>query len=182
MEYSKQHVYFHLTQLCSISSETSIFCAASVGRDDLVPVAKSVLRPEEVSDGSPALRAIYVFPAEFKSEKPTSAPLQSKVGSSNHLNLSAAVYPSLLQLLFFSHRSPPLVPLPSLAHPPQVFPIPISVQRQGTGSGPRLDFHTVPSTERHIRLIRVNKCGGALLSGAPISLAPPGSAHTDGLE
>lgn len=56
-----------------------------------------------------------------------------------------------------------------------------SVQRQATGSQRWLDFHTVPSTERHIKLIRVNNCGGALLSRAPIGLAWPGSGHTDGL-
>lgn len=172
-----------MTQLCSISShaaETVIY-AASAGRDDLAHVAspKSVTCPVavEVSDGSPAVREISVFTVDFKREKHT-----SKVGSSIHLNLSSAVYPSLLQLLFFYYRSHPLLPYPGVAHPPQVFPIPISVQRQGTGSRPRLDFHTVPSPERHIKLIRVNKCGGALLSRVPISLAPPGSAHTDGLE
>lgn len=87
-----------------------------------------------------------------------------------------SIYPSLLQHFLFYYRSHPLLPHPGLTHPPQVFPIPISVQRQGTGSRPWLDFHTVPSTERHIELIRVNKCGGA-----PISLARPGSGHTDGL-
>lgn len=70
----------------------------------------------------------------------------------------------------------------SCSHPPSPrLPDSPSVQRQGTGSRHWLDFHTIPSTERHIKLIRVNNCGGALLSGAPISLAWPGSGHTDGL-
>lgn len=70
----------------------------------------------------------------------------------------------------------------SCSHPPSPrLPNSPSVQRQGTGSRHWLDFHTIPSTERHIKLIRVNNCGGALLSGAPISLAWPGSDHTDGL-
>ncbi|CAK6968777.1 Hypothetical predicted protein [Scomber scombrus] len=69
-------------------------------------------------------------------------------------------------------RSPP--PSPGL-------PISLSVQRQGTRSRHWLDFHTVPSTERHIKLIRVNNCGGALLSRAPIGLAWTGSGDTDGL-
>lgn len=70
-------------------------------------------------------------------------------------------------------------------HPPTLSaqPLPNSpwVQRQGTGSRLWLDFHTTPSTERHVKLIRVNNCGGALLRGAPISLARPGHGHTDGL-
>lgn len=63
-----------------------------------------------------------------------------------------------------------------LTRTPQVRPDSPSVQRQGTGSRHWLDFHTIPSSERHIKLIRVNKCGGALLSGTAISLAQPGSA------
>lgn len=79
-------------------------------------------------------------------------------------------------IILFSPSAP--VPI----HPPHP-PLPNSpsVQRQGTGSRHLLDFHTIPSTERHIKLIRVNNCGGALLSGAPISLAWPGHGHTDGL-
>lgn len=104
--------------------------------------------------------------------------MQSLVEASIRLNLSA-IAPSLffilfalLSLFFPSSRSHP--PSPSLPNSP-------SVQRQGTGSRHWLDFHTVPSTERHIKLIRVNNCGGALLSRAPIGLAWPGSGDTDGL-
>lgn len=78
--------------------------------------------------------------------------------------------------LFFFSSAPVHIHHP---HPP--LPNSPSVQRQGTGSRHWLDFHTIPSTERHIKLIRVNNCGGALLSGAPISLAWPGHGHTDGL-
>lgn len=67
-----------------------------------------------------------------------------------------------------------ILPSPSSPNPP-------SVQRQGTGSRHWLDFHTVLSTEQHIKLIRVNNSGVALLSRAPISLAWPGSGHADGL-
>lgn len=157
--------------------------AASIGRDNLAHVAqpKSVTCHigAEVSRGSQAVRGIYVFTKEFKREKHASAHLQSKAVSLHHVNPPATalhISLSLLQHLLFYYRSHPLLPHPGLAHPPQVFPIPISVQRQGTGSWPWLDFHTVPSTERHIELIGVNKCGGA-----PISLARPGSGHTDGL-
>lgn len=81
---------------------------------------------------------------------------------------------------FLYHPFFPSAPVPiHLPHPP--LPNSPSVQRQGTGSRHWLDFHTIPSTERHIKLIRVNNCGGALLSGAPISLAWPGHDHTDGL-
>lgn len=155
--------------------------ATSIGRDNLAYVArpKSVTCPNaaEVSRGSQAVRGIYVFTEEFKREKHASAHLQSK--ALHHVNLSATalhIFLSLLQHLLFYYRSHPLLPHPGLVRPPQVFPILISVQRQGTGSRPWLDFHTVPSTERHIELIRANKCGGA-----PISLARPGSGHTDGL-
>lgn len=69
----------------------------------------------------------------------------------------------------------------SCSHPPSLslpnFPM---VQRQGTGSRHWLDFHTVPSTECHIKLIRVNNCGGALLSRAPIGLVWSVSGDTDG--
>lgn len=93
--------------------------------------------------------------------------------------------PSSLCICFYSAPPPP--PFLSLfpgsrSHPPSLrLPNSPSVQRQGTGSRHWLDFHTIPSTERHIKLIRVNNCGGALLSRAPISLAWPGSGHTDGL-
>lgn len=78
---------------------------------------------------------------------------------------------------FFFFSSAPV----PIHHPHPPLPNSPSVQRQGTGSRHWLDFHTIPSTERHIKLIRVNNCGGALLSGAPISLAWPGHGHTDGL-
>lgn len=69
----------------------------------------------------------------------------------------------------------------SCSHPPSLslpnFPM---VQRQGTGSRHWLDFHTVPSTECHIKLIRVNNCGGALLSRAAIGLVWSVSGDTDG--
>lgn len=68
-------------------------------------------------------------------------------------------------------------------HPPSPsLPNSLLVQRQGTRSCHWLDFHTVPSTEHHVKLIRVNNCGGALLSRAPIGLAWPGPARTDGLQ
>lgn len=79
--------------------------------------------------------------------------------------------PSLRLCFYFIQFSATLPKLPNS----------LSVQRQGTGSRHWLDFHTIPSTERHINSIRANKCGGALVSRAPISLARPGSAHTDGL-
>lgn len=179
-------MYFHMTQLCSVSSHAAetITYAASVGKDDLARIAspKSVtcLVAVEVSDRSAAVRGICVLTMEFQREKHTSAPLRFKVGSSNHLNLST-VSISPAAFIFFYYCSRPLLTFSALVPPSQIFPIPISVQRQGTGSRPQLDFHTVPSTERHIELIRVNKCGGALLSRAPISLGPSGSAHTDGL-
>ena len=48
--------------------------------------------------------------------------------------------------------------LATVSHPPSPsLPNSPSVQWQGTGSRHWLDFHTVPSTERHIKLIRVNK-------------------------
>lgn len=77
----------------------------------------------------------------------------------------------LLSLLAGSRSYPPSLSLPNSR----------TVQRQGTGSQHWLDFHTVPSTECHIKLIRVNNCGGALLSRAPIGLVWSGSGDTDGL-
>lgn len=77
------------------------------------------------------------------------------------------IFPSLLQIL-----TPLLFPgLPDFH----------SVQQQGTGSWHWLDFHTAPSTERHIKLIRVNNCSRGLLSRAPIGLAWPDSGDADGL-
>lgn len=167
-----------MTQLCSISSyaaESIIFYAASVGRGRCC-----VLLQQKSVTGHRQLEEFMFSSWNLKARNihlllcnPRSA-LQITLSSQRlYIPLSCSFYSFIIVLL---------LPLPSLAYPPQVFPIPISVQRQGTGSGPRLDFHTVPSTECHIKLIRVNKCGGALLSRAPISLALPGSAHTDGLE
>lgn len=138
------------------------------GRDDLAHVAS----PKSVTG-----RGISVFTVEFKRGKPKSAPLQSTVDCSNHLNLSAATYPSW----FFYYGSHPLLSFPASPALPQIFPN----SRFGSAPGqwvmaPARFFYTVPSTERRIKLIRVNKCGGALPSGAPIGSAPPSSAHTDG--
>lgn len=88
-----------------------------------------------------------------------------------HYSVSAFILFFHSSLFFLAPVHPPS---PSLPNSP-------SVQRKGSGSQHWLDFHTIPSTECHIKLIRVNNCGSALLSRAPISLTWPGSGHTDGL-
>lgn len=101
--------------------------------------------------------------------------VQSLVEAPNHLNLCDHCFLFCFQSsLFFFPGCCSHPPSPSL-------PNSLSVQWQGTGSWHWLDFHTVPSTERRIMLIRVNNCGGALLSRAPIGLAWPGSGYADGL-
>lgn len=109
---------------------------------------------------------------------------QKHIFMSIYLFLLQSSPPSSLWICFYSALTPPFLSLfpGSRSHPPSLrLPNSPSVQRQGTGSRHWLDFHTIPSTERHIKLIRVNNCGGALLSRALISLAWPGSGHTDGL-
>lgn len=140
------------------------------GRDNLACIAQ----PQFVTCNSGSQAVTNSSHLCFYPEKHTSVHLLAKVVSSHYVNISAtalSIYTSAAfsLLLLFSSAIP-------ITHPPQVFPIAISVQRQGTGSRPRLNFHTVLFTERHIKLIRVNKCGGT-----PISLARQCSSHTDGL-
>lgn len=103
--------------------------------------------------------------------------VQSLLRAPSCLNLSAI---ALFLFLFYPHSSLFFL-TPVLILPPLSLPNSPSVQRWGTRSRHWLDFHTVPSTERHIKLIRVNNCGSALLSRAPTGLAWPGSGDTDGL-
>lgn len=136
-------MYFHMTQLRSASSHAAetVIDAASVGRDDLarVATATSVMGHQQSEE--------FTFsPWGFKREKHTSALLQSKAGSSNHLNLSAAVYPSLSCSFYsFYYRSHPPLPLPRPRPPsPKFSQFPFRFSARALGHGHSSIFTLFP--------------------------------------